>query len=443
MGASIFTKHDIRRIVEEQEVKFIRLQFVDILGTLKNVAITVEQLDKALEGDILIDGSSIEGFVRNEEADMYLKPDLDTFEIFPWRPHQGKVARLICDINRADGTAFKGDPRYVLRTVIEEAEKMGYQLKVAPEFEFFLFHTDENGDPTTHTHDKAGYFDLGPMDLGENVRRDIVLTLQSMGFEIKASHHEEAPGQHEIDFSDSDALNSADKIITFKLVVKVMAQKHGLHATFMPKPLNNRNGSGMHCHLSLYDAQGYNIFYDKNHPLKLSEQGHYFIGGLLKHAKALTALTNPTVNSYKRLVPGYEAPVKIGWSNCQQTSLIRIPCIKELDSIIELRSPDPSCNPYLAIAGILKAGLDGIKNKIVPPKMMSKDELKAKSNLLDMEKNLPGSLKEALIELSMDEVIKSVLGEIYYPYIKAKGLEWDAYNRYVHSWEVDKYIARY
>lgn len=437
-----YTKEDIIKLIEEEDVKFIRLQFVDILGTLKNVAITIDQLERALNGEILIDGSSIEGFVRMEESDMYLNPDLDTFEIFPWRPHQGKVARLICDIYSVDGTPFQGDPRFVLKKVIEEANSMGYEFNVGPEFEFFLFYTDENGDPTTTTHDKAGYFDLGPIDLGENVRRDMVLTLENMGFEIHASHHEVAPGQHEIDFKYSDALRSADNVVTFKLVVKVVAQKHGLHATFMPKPIDGIDGSGMHCNLSLF-KDGKNIFYNSDDELHLSKEAYYFIGGLLKHAKALTAVTNPTINSYKRLVPGYEAPVHIGWSTSNMSPLIRIPSFKGENAMVELRSPDPACNPYLAIAAILKAGLDGIKNKIDPPEMLNKADLRTNVNVLDDENSLPTSLKEALLELSKDNVIKEALGDVYESYIRAKSVEWREYVAKVHPWEVQKYIARY
>lgn len=437
-----FTPDDIRRIVEEEDVKFIRLQFVDILGTLKNVAITVDKLDDALAGEIMFDGSSIAGFVRAEESDMYLVPDIETFEIFPWRPHQGKVARLICDIHKSDGQPFGDDPRRVLKNVVDEAHQMGYTLDISPEFEFFLFHTDDNGDPTTITHDKAGYFDLGPIDLGENVRRDMVLTLENMGFDIKASHHEVAPGQHEIDFEAGEVLYTADQIVTFKLVVKVIAQKHGLHATFMPKPITEINGSGMHLNMMLKDLDGNNVFYDGNSDLKLSQTGKWFLGGLLKHAKAVTALTNPTVNSYKRLVPGFEAPVHIGWSTSNIGPLVRIPSVKASETMLELRSPDPSCNPYLATAMVLKAGLDGIKNQIEPPAMMNSDQLKAVADILSDE-TLPGSLKEAVVELSKDETIKEALGSVYSSYVKAKGYEWDEYQKQVHEWEVKTYTSRY
>lgn len=442
MKKRVFTKDDIRQIVIDEDVKFIRLQFVDILGALKNVAITVDKLETALAGEISFDGSSIEGFVRSQEADMYLQPDLNTFEIFPWRPHQGKVARLICDIYRNDGTPFKDDPRQVLKNVVKEAEEMGYQMDIAPEFEFFLFHTDENGDPTTLTHDKAGYFDLGPIDLGENVRRDMVLTLENMGFRIKASHHEVAPGQHEIDFEADDVVFTADQIVTFKLVVKVIAQKHGLHATFMPKPQTDINGSGMHLNMSLYNLDGKNVFYDPEDELKISDTAKAFMGGILKHARAITALTNPTVNSYKRLVPGFEAPVHIGWSTSNAGPLLRIPTFKGAGALVELRSPDPSCNPYLALAVILKAGLDGVKNDMTIPEKMDTDQMRAITDILSSD-CLPGSLKEAVIALSQDDVIKEAMGAVYSSFVKAKSIEWTQYSKQVHDWEVKNYTSRY
>lgn len=443
MSKTVYTKDDIRKLVKTEDIKFIRLQFVDILGSLKNVAITTDKLEKALNNEIIFDGSSIAGFVREEESDMYLYPDLSTFTIFPWRPHQGKVARLICDIYKVDGTPFTGDPRGALKNIVKEANEMGYELHLGPEFEFFLFHTDENGHPTTITHDKAGYFDLGPIDLGENVRRDMVLTLEEMGFEIQASHHEEAHGQHEIDFQSSKALKVADDIITFKLAVKVVAQKHGLHATFMPKPIFGINGSGMHCNLALYDLDGNNAFYDEEDENKLSQTAYYFMGGLLQHIKAVTAVTNPTVNSYKRLVPGFEAPTYIGWSKVNTSPLIRIPSTRDNDIIIELRSPDPSCNPYLAIAAILKAGIDGIKNKINPPKIKGSEQLANVDGIEDLDRHLPSNLKEALVELSNDQVIQEALGDVYKSFEKAKMIEWRDYSSQVHEWEVENHISRY
>lgn len=443
MGKKEYNVEDIRRIVFDEDVKFIRLQFVDIFGTLKNVAITVEQLNKALDGEIMFDGSSIEGLVRSHESDMYLKPDLSTFEIFPWRPHQGKVARLICDIYKADGTPFGGDPRTVLKNAIAKASKLGYQVKIAPEFEFFLFHTDENGDPTTTTHDKAGYFDLGPIDLGENVRRDIVLTLQDMDFEIAASHHEVAPGQHEIDFAPEEVLKAADDIVTFKLVVKVIAQKHGLHATFMPKPLQAVNGSGMHTHISLFKENGENAFYQGDDLNKLSETGYQFIAGMISNAKAVTAVTNPTINSYKRLVAGYEAPIRIGWSTLNASPLIRIPAVRNEQAYLEYRSPDPSCNPYLAIAAMITAGIDGITNKMSVKPEMSEEELSKSVKAFDFDSTLPKTLKDAMIELDKNEVIKESLGGVYKNFKRAKVSEWTEYISTVHDWEVKKYISRY
>ena len=401
---SKYTKQDIINQVEENDVEFIRLQFTDMYGTLKNVAITASQLEKALDNKCMFDGSSIEGFARVEESDMYLYPDLDTFEIFLWRPQQGKVARLICDIYRPDGTPFEGDPRYVLKKVINEAKEMGYEFNVGPECEFFLFHTDDNGQPTTLTHEKAGYFDLGPLDLGENARRDMVLTLESMGFEIEASHHEVAPAQHEIDFKYDSALKTADNIVTFKLVVRSIAKRHGLFASFMPKPVYGINGSGMHINMSL-SKDGKNIFQNKEDELGLSREAYHFIAGLMEHAKAMTMITNPIINSYKRLVKGYEAPIYIAWSATNRSPLIRIPASRGESTRVELRCPDTASNPYLALAVCLAAGLDGIKRKLQPPKSVN-------TNIFDMtekekqERNiedLPSNLSEAISAFEKDE----------------------------------------
>ena len=367
-----YTREDILEMVEEEDVGFIRLQFTDIYGTMKNMAVTVSQLEKVLNNECMFDGSSIEGFSRTEESDMYLYPDLNTFEIVPWRPQQGKVARFICDVYRPDGTPYESDPRCVLKKVIREAREMGYTMNAGPECEFFLFHTDDDGLPTTITHERGSYFDVGPLDYGENARRDMVLTLEEMGFEIETSHHEIAPAQHEIDFRYDEALATADNIMTFKLVVKTIAKRHGLHATFMPKPKSETYGSGMHLNLSL-SKDGTNIFQDSNDKNGLSRDGYYFMGGLLKHMKAITCITNPTVNSYKRFVPGYEAPVYISWSARTRGPLIRIPSVRGEKTRIELRSPDPSANPYLALAVLLAAGLDGIKNQILPPDSVDED----------------------------------------------------------------------
>ncbi len=440
-----YTKEDIMTLVDDEDVEFIRLQFTDMFGSLKNVAITSSQLEKALDNKCMFDGSSIEGFVRIEESDMYLFPDLSTLEIFPWRPQQGKVARLICDVHRPNGEPFEGDPRYILKRAIKEAADMGYSFEVGPECEFFLFHTDENGLPTTLTHEQAGYFDLGPLDLGENARRDMVLTLEDMGFVIEASHHEVAPAQHEIDFRYDEALATADNIMTFKLAVKTIAKRHGLHATFMPKPKFGVNGSGMHINMSL-SKDGKNIFDDPSDKLGLSKEAYYFIGGIIKHMKGMTAITNPLVNSYKRLVPGYEAPVYIAWSATNRSPLIRIPASRGEGTRIELRCPDPSANPYLALAVCLRAGLDGIKNKIEPPASvdcnifaMSEEEKKA----LGIEA-IPGTLIEAVNELEKDEFIKEVLGaHVSSKYIEAKRAEWANYRSQVTDWEINQYLNQF
>ncbi len=439
-----YTKQDVLRLVQEEDVEFIRLQFTDMFGTLKNVAITSSQLERALNNQCMFDGSSIEGFVRIEESDMYLYPDLDTLTIFPWRPQQGKVARLICDVYRPNGQVFTGDSRYILKRAVKEAADMGYTFEVGPECEFFLFHTDDNGQPTTITHEKAGYFDLGPVDLGENARRDMVLTLEEMGFEVEASHHEVAPAQHEIDFHYDEALAAADNIMTFKLAVKTIAKRHGLHASFMPKPKEGINGSGLHINMTLL-KNGKNVFSDPEDSLGLSREAYYFIGGLMRHMKGMAAITNPLVNSYKRLVPGFEAPVYIAWSTTNRSSLIRIPAERGEHTRIELRSPDPSANPYLVLAACLRAGLDGIRGKILPPAAVDKNIFE----MTDQEKekegidSLPGSLLEAVRELEKDELLKQVLGEhMSQGYIRAKKQEWDQYRRHVSAWELEQYLYR-
>ncbi|WP_027339888.1 type I glutamate--ammonia ligase [Halonatronum saccharophilum] len=440
---SSFSKSDILKKASELEVKFIRLQFTDILGIVKNVAITVDRLEDALDGQIMFDGSSIDGFTRIQESDMYLKPDYDTFTVFPWRPNTGgRVARLICDVYMPDGKPFIGGPRNVLKKVLEEAEEMGYTMYVGPEPEFFLFEKDEKGHPTTVTNDQGGYFDLGPVDTGQDTRRDIVLALEQMGFEMEASHHEVAPGQHEIDFKYADALRSADNIATFKFVTKAVANQHGLHATFMPKPIFGEAGSGMHMNQSLF-KDGENVFYDKDDRLGLSQIAYYYIGGLLKHAKAMTAITNPTVNSYKRLVPGYEAPVYISWSASNRSALVRIPASRGVGTRVELRHPDPAANPYLATAVMLKAGLDGIKNKIEPPKEVVDNIFDMSSAEMDDQgiESLPGDINQAVQDLLADEVIMSALGDhVLERFVEAKTIEWDVYRTQVHQWELDQYL---
>lgn len=440
-----YTKEDIMELVQDEDVEFIRLQFTDMFGQMKNVAITVSQLGKALDNRCMFDGSSIEGFARIEEADMILHPDLDTLAIFPWRPQQGKVARLICDVKRPGGEPFEGDPRYVLKRAVREAAELGYTFEVGPECEFFLFHTDENGLPTTITHEKAGYFDLGPLDLGENARRDMVLTLEDMGFIVESSHHEIAPAQHEIDFQYDEALATADNIMTFKLAVKTIAKRHGLHATFMPKPKFGVNGSGMHINMSLA-KDGKNIFSDSSDKNGLSREAYWFIGGIMKHMKGMTAITNPLVNSYKRLVPGYEAPVYIAWSATNRSPLIRIPSSRGEHTRIELRCPDPSANPYLALAVCLRAGLDGIVNHIDPPESVDCNIF----DLTDEERKsrgieaVPASLREAVSELEKDELIREVLGvHMADKYIRAKKEEWEKYTAQVTEWEISQYLNQY
>ena len=440
-----YSKEDILAMVEENGVKFIRLQFTDILGTLKNVAITDRQLEKALNNQCMFDGSSINGFVRVEESDMYLRPDLDTFVIFPWRPQQGKVARLICDVYMPDGTPFEGDPRYILKKAINKAEAMGYTMNVGPECEFFLFEVDNDGNPTLKTNDKGSYFDLGPIDLGENARRDMTRALEDMGFEIETSHHEVAAGQNEIDFKYADALVTADNVTTFKYVVKSIAQRHGLYATFMPKPLHGVNGSGMHVNISLI-KDGKNAFYNEEDQLGLSSVAYNFIAGVLKHIKEICPITNPLVNSYKRLVPDYEAPVYIAWSAKNRSPLIRVPSARGEGTRIEFRSPDPSSNPYLVLACLLLAGLEGIKDNLEPPKCIDRNifNLSREERKRENIENLPESLHEAIAYMQKSDLVKEALGKNTFEYyIKAKEVEWDNYRTQVHQWEINSYLSKY
>ena len=442
----LYTKEDIIRKVKEEDVEFIRLQFTDIFGQLKNVAITASQIEKAVNNQIMFDGSSIEGFVRIDESDQYLYPDLDSFTIFPWRPSHGRVARLICDVHDPDGAPFVGDPRYVLKQVIQKANDMGFDaFNVGPEAEFFLFQTDDEGKPTVRTNDEAGYFDLGPLDHGEGTRREICMSLEQMGFEIEASHHEVAQGQHEIDFKYADALRTADNIMTFKLAVKTLAQKNGLHATFMPKPIFGVNGSGMHTNMSLF-RDGKNAFYDPSDPKGLSNAAYSFIAGLLAHVKGMAAITNPLVNSYKRLVPGYEAPCYLAWSASNRSALIRIPAARGQSTRVELRCPDPACNPYLELAVCLAAGLDGIEKGLTPPPEIT-DNIFAMSPAARRRRGieaLPGSLEEALVCMKKDKLIMDSLGEhVTGQYIAGKEAEWEEYRTRVSSWERDKYMILY
>lgn len=441
-----YTREDIVKMVKEENVKFIRLQFTDLLGIIKNVEIPTDQLEKALDNEMMFDGSSIEGFVRIEESDMRLYPDLNTFVIFPWTPEKGKVARLICDVYNPDGTPFEGDPRAQLKRMVQEMRDLGFSdFNIGPEPEFFLFKNDEKGEPTLELNDKGGYFDLAPTDLGENCRRDIVLELQEMGFEMEASHHEVAPGQHEIDFKYADVVTACDNIQTFKLVVKTIARQHGLHATFMPKPLFGVNGSGMHANMSLF-KDGDNAFYDENDDMQLSDTARQFIAGIMKHAEAFTAVTNPTVNSYKRLVPGYEAPCYVAWSLKNRSPLVRVPASRGMSTRVEVRSVDPAANPYLAMIVMLAAGLDGIKNKMTPTAPTEK-------NIYAMDKeereeegiaDLPATLKQALDLFRNDSVLVEALGEhIAEHFVEAKEIEWDMFRTQVHPWEREQYMSLY
>ena len=439
MGKAL-TQEDVLRIAQEKKIEFIRLQFTDILGTIKNVSLPVIQLEKALSQGISFDGSSIEGFTRIEESDMILKPDPRTFVTFPWE--SADEARLICDVYTPNGQPFPGDPRYVLTKAIEEAEELGFTPKIGAECEFFLFHLTEDGAPTTLTHDKGGYFDMGPVDRGERARRSITLALEQMGFEVEPSHHENAPGQHEIDFKYSTALTAADRVSTFKFVTKTVARQHGLHATFMPKPIYGIAGSGMHVNISLFrDSE--NAFYNHKEPYELDPVAIHFIAGLLAHAKSITAITNPLINSYKRLVAGFEAPVYVSWSASNRSALVRVPAGRKKSTRLELRSPDPSTNPYLAFAVMIKAGLDGIKRKLTPPDAVTCNiyELsQAERNASGIE-NLPRDLNQALEALTADPLMLETLGEhVFTNFVKAKRLEWEMYQSKVHPWEVETYL---
>jgi glutamine synthetase len=439
------TKKDILELARKNNVRFLRLQFTDIVGINKNVEIPGSQFEKALEGDIMFDGSSIEGFVRIEESDMLLAPDLSTFRVFPWGDADNRVGRLICDINMPDGSPFVGDPRGVLKAQIAKAAKMGYVMNAGMEAEFFMFKMGPHGEPSTVTQDVGAYFDLTPVDLGEDARRAIVDVLEQMGFEVEAAHHEVAHGQHEIDFRYADALTTADNIATFRFVVRNVARQFGFHASFMPKPIYGQNGSGMHTHQSLFRGKT-NAFWDKDAKWELSETALYYIGGLLQHARGYCAITNPLVNSYKRLVPGFEAPVNVAWSMRNRSPMIRIPDRRGHGTRIELRIPDPSANPYLALAVQLAAGLDGIETKADSREPVNTNiwEMSHREKRRLRIDDLPHDLEEACDELEKDEVIKNALGDhIARNFLEAKRQEWREYISQVSSWELENYLAKY
>ncbi len=434
---------EIKKTIEKNNIEFIKLEFCDINGTMKNLSVPCEQIDKVLNNEIMLDGSSIKGFRSIETSDMYFYPDLNTFTVLPWRSDdETKVARFICDIHNADGTPFEGCPRCNLKKMIEKAKKLGYTMNVGPEAEFFIFHKDENGTPTLDTSDKAGYYDASPRDKGENLRRKIVKTLKQMGFEIEASHHEVAAGQHEIDFKYADALTTADNIATFRYVVKAIAEEAGMYATFMPKPIFGINGSGMHCNISLF-KNGKNMFYAPDRAYQLSKEALYSIGGLLKHVKSFTAITNPIVNSYKRLVVGYEAPVYLAWSLANRSALIRVPAKRKDATRVELRSPDPSCNPYLALAVILGAIIDGVENHIEPPLQVEENiyEMTPKELKRAKIESLPSSLEEAVYLLKKNEIIKEALGEhIFNEFVTTKTKECEIFKTRISPLEIEMYL---
>ncbi len=444
------TKEEIYAHMTKYNVRFLRMQFTDITGNNKNVEVPASQFEPALDGQVLFDGSSIEGFTRIEESDMVLKPDFSTYRLDPWpsfgqkHTEHGKVAHIICDVYTPDASPFEGCPRLALKRMCKEAAALGYTMKCGPEAEFFLFSRTADGAATTVTHDSAGYFDLAPTDLGEECRREIVIALEALGFEIEAAHHEVAPGQHEIDFKYDDAVSTADRLSTFRFVVRKVAQDMGLHATFMPKPIYGQNGSGMHVHQSLY-KDGTNAFYDADGEWEgVSETMTWYVGGLLDHARGLVAITNPIVNSYKRLVPGYEAPTHLAWSMRNRSPLIRVPATRGEGTRCELRMPDPACNPYLAFTAMLAAGLDGVKNQTEPPlpitgnvyKMSKRERSRLKI------KSLPANLGEALDLFEKDTVLKEALGEhIFSNFVTAKRAEWSEYIAAVHPWEIDRYLT--
>ena len=442
-----YTKEDIFRIVEDEDVAFIRLQFCDIFGVPKNIAIAASQLESALNNECIFDGISVEGFVRSQDSDMYLYPDLDSFEIYPWRPQAGKVARMFCSVYTMDRKPFMGDPRNILKKVVEKAASLGLNFKINAEPEFFLFDYDDEGQPTTGTRESGGYFDVAPADQGENVRRDIILNLEEMGFDIYSSHHEIAPAQHEIDFKAEDAERVADMIMTFRMAVKTIAKKHGLYATFLPKPIEGISGSGMHINITATGKDGSNLFAAQEDSEKISETARSFIAGILSHVKGMTLITNPLVNSYKRLVPGYDAPVTISWaSSSNRSALIRVPQGRGQGTKIELRNPDATCNPYLAIALILAAGIEGIEKKLSAPEELSENLGHATyEQLRDSSfETLPMTLGEAICAFEEDPFIREVLGDsVYSKFLDAKRAEWKDFRTCVTQWEIKRYLGKF
>ena len=431
-----YSKDDIIRMVEEEDVDFIRLQFTDTFGNLKNMAVTSNQLELVLDNRYTFDGAAINGFDTENVDELILVPDLDTFAIFPWRPQRGRVARFICDVMNPDGSPFMADSRFILSQVAKEAKEMGYTFNVSPESEFFLFDTDEHGEPTTHTNEKGGFFDISPLDLGENARRDIVQSLSEMGFEMESSYHSNEKAQHCIDFKFDDCVQSADNYMTFKLAVRTVAKRHGLHATFMPKPNFGMKGSALFYNMFLC-KNGVNVFSDPDEEYGLSKEAYYFMGGIMKHIKGMTLINNPIINSYKRLVPGYNAPVNISWSRKNRTPLMRITSSGAIGPRIVLRSPDGASNPYLVMAACLACGLEGIKNKIEPP--VSQDDI-SQDEIAKLD-FLPRTLMEAIREFEKDTFLQNVLGKsVSELFIARKSDEWSEFCQQVTTWEVEKYL---
>jgi glutamine synthetase len=439
------TKREVLAELKRHKVRFVRLMFTDIMGAIKNVEVPESQFQKALDGEIMFDGSSIEGFTRIEESDMLLKPDLDTFVVFPWADERGTVAGFICDVFNPDETPFEGCPRLTLTRTTEKAKSQGYTAMFGTELEFFLFQRDADGNPTIHTHDSGGYFDLLPVDRGEECRRDITNALEAMGYNVEAAHHEVAPGQHEIDFRYADIVTTADRAAVFRLVVKKYARDHRLHATFMPKPIFGVNGSGMHVHQSLFKGTK-NVFHNPRKEGELSDLMLHYIGGLLRHSRAIAAISNPLVNSYKRLVPGYEAPVNVAWSYRNRSPLVRVPARRGLGTRCELRMADPSCNPYLAFTAMLAAGLDGLENQVDPGPSVDRNvfEMSHREKRRLKIDQLPANLQEAVGHLRKSKLLQEALGtHIFTQYCEAKDLEWAEYISTVHEWELTRYLGKY
>lgn len=431
------TKREILELIEDEDIKFIRLQFTDMFGNLKNIAVTDSQLMRVLDNRFTLPGKALFGDENYYQEDLYLHPDLESFVILPWRPQQGKVARLLCDICKEDGTPYEMSPRTILKNVIKSAEEKGYTFYVDPDCEFFLFHTDENGIPTTVTHERAGYMDVGPLDYGENPRRDIVLALEEMGFEVESSHHEKAPAQHEIDFKEAEPLQIADSMTTFKFAVRSTARRFGLHATFMPKPKQGIPGSGLHLNISVY-KDGRNLF---NAPLgsdEIREETKWFIGGIMEHVDAMCAITNPLVNSYKRLMTGFAAPKDKVWTKKNMNALVKVRHRLGEDTKVDLRFPDPSANPYLAIAVCLAAGIDGLERQLNPGL-----EAPACYDTENEIEQLPGTLREAVAWMNNDPFIEEVLGKEFCElYTDAKMEEWNDYMEQVSQWELNEYLHK-